>query len=47
MSTFQERTEAQTRQIIGQMFGDELLVQEGRSRNATRPSCHRHRPQGW
>jgi hypothetical protein len=30
MSKFQERAEAQTKQIIGQMLGDELLVQEGK-----------------
>ena len=29
MSNFREKAEAQTRQIIGQMLGDELLVQEG------------------
>jgi hypothetical protein len=39
MSKFQERAEAQTKQIIGQMLGDELLVQEGkeRQREATEP----------
>jgi hypothetical protein len=39
MSKFQERAEAQTRQIIGQMLGDELLVQEGKAqqRDATEP----------
>lgn len=30
MSKFQRKAEAQTKQIIGQMLGDELLVQEGR-----------------
>lgn len=30
MSKFQQRAEAQTKQIIGQMLGDELLVQEGK-----------------
>ena len=39
MSKFQERAEAQTKQIIGQMLGDELLVQEGKAqqRDATEP----------
>ena len=39
MSKFQERAEAQTKQIIGQMLGDELLVQEGKEqqRDATEP----------
>ena len=37
MSKFHERAEAQTKQIIGQMLGDELLVQEGKEqqRDAT------------
>jgi hypothetical protein len=30
MSKFHERVEAQTKQVIGQMLGDELLVQEGK-----------------
>jgi hypothetical protein len=30
MSKFHEKAEAQTKQIIGQMLGDELLVQEGK-----------------
>jgi uncharacterized protein YjbJ (UPF0337 family) len=30
MSKFHERAEAQTKQMIGQMPGDELLVQEGK-----------------
>ena len=30
MSKFQQKAEAQTRQIIGQMLGDELLVEEGK-----------------
>lgn len=30
MGTFHERAEAQTRQIIGKMIGDELLVQDGK-----------------
>jgi hypothetical protein len=29
MSHFREKAEAQTKQIIGQMLGDELLVREG------------------
>jgi len=29
MSHFREKAEAQTKQIIGQMIGDELLVREG------------------
>jgi hypothetical protein len=39
MSKFHERAEAQTKQIIGQMLGDELLVQEGKEqqRDATEP----------
>ena len=39
MSKFQQKAEAQTKQIIGQMLGDELLVQEGREqqREATQP----------
>ena len=39
MSKFQERAEAQTKQIIPQMLGDELLVQEGKEqqRDATEP----------
>jgi len=39
MSKFHERAEAQTKQIIGQMLGDELLVQEGKKqqREATEP----------
>ena len=30
MSKFHDKAEAQAKQIIGQMFGDELLVREGR-----------------
>ncbi|MCA6117226.1 hypothetical protein J6524_20460 [Bradyrhizobium sp. WSM 1738] len=30
MSKFHEKAEAQTKQIIGQMLGDELLVREGK-----------------
>jgi hypothetical protein len=29
MSKFREKAEAQTKQVIGQMLGDELLVHEG------------------
>jgi len=29
MSKFREKAEAQTKQVIGQMLGDELLVREG------------------
>ena len=39
MSKFQQKAEAQTKQIIGQMLGDELLVEEGKEqqRQATEP----------
>jgi hypothetical protein len=39
MSKFHEKAEAQTKQLIGQMLGDELLVQEGKKqqREATEP----------
>ena len=39
MSKFHEKAEARTKQIIGQMLGDELLVQEGKEqeRVATGP----------
>jgi hypothetical protein len=39
MSKFQARAEAQTKQIIGQMLGDQLLVEEGKEelREATEP----------
>src|ERR687895_438890 len=39
MSKFHEKVEAQTKQIIGQMLGDELLVREGKEqhRQATEP----------
>jgi hypothetical protein len=30
MSKFQQKAEAQTKQLIGQMLGDELLVEEGK-----------------
>jgi hypothetical protein len=41
MSKFHERAEAQTKQIIGQMLGDQLLVQEGKDqqRKATDPEA--------
>ncbi|WP_108518316.1 hypothetical protein [Bradyrhizobium algeriense] len=39
MSKFQQKAEAQTKQIIGQMLGDELLVKEGKEqqREAAEP----------
>ena len=39
MSKFHQKAEAQTKQIIGQMLGAELLVQEGKAqqREATEP----------
>jgi len=39
MSKFQQKAEAQTKQIIGQMLGDQLLVEEAREqqRRATEP----------
>jgi len=39
MSKFQQKAEAQTKQIIGQMLGDQLLVEEAREqqRQATEP----------
>jgi len=39
MRKFQQKAEAQTKQIIGQMLGDELLVEEGKEqqREATEP----------
>jgi len=41
MSKFQQKAEAQTKQIIGQMLGDELLVEEGKAqqREATEPGA--------
>jgi imidazoleglycerol phosphate synthase glutamine amidotransferase subunit HisH len=44
MSKFQQKIEAQTRQIIGQMLGDQLLVEEGKEqeRQATEPGRDRH-----
>jgi hypothetical protein len=38
MSKFQQKAEAQTKQIIGQMLGDELLVEEGKQQ-ATEPGA--------
>ena len=40
MSKFQVKAEAQTKQIIGQMLGDDLLVEEGKEqlREAFEPS---------
>jgi hypothetical protein len=39
MSKFQQKAEAQTKQIIGQMLGDELLVEEAKEqqRQAAEP----------
>jgi len=44
MSKFQQKAEAQTKQIIGQMLGDELLVEEGKEqqREATEPGLGQH-----
>jgi hypothetical protein len=44
MSKFQQKVEAQTRQIIGQMLGDQLLVEEGKEqeRQATEPGRDHH-----
>ncbi|MEH2528532.1 MULTISPECIES: hypothetical protein [unclassified Bradyrhizobium] len=33
MSKFHQKAEAQTKQIIGQMLGDELLVEEGKKQH--------------
>lgn len=39
MSKFHDKAEAQTKQLIGRMIGDELLVREGREQleHATAP----------
>jgi uncharacterized protein YjbJ (UPF0337 family) len=39
MSKFQQKAEAQTKQIIGQMLGDEVLMAEGKAQQcqATEP----------
>jgi hypothetical protein len=44
MSKFQQKAEAQTKQIIGQMLGDQLLVEEGKEqqRQATEPARGHH-----
>jgi hypothetical protein len=46
MSKFQQKAEAQTKQIIGQMLGDEQLVEEAKEqqREATEPgsTARRH-----
>ena len=44
MSKFQQKAEAQTKQIIGQMLGDQLLVEEGKEqeRQATEPGRDHH-----
>ncbi|HMM93098.1 hypothetical protein [Bradyrhizobium sp.] len=43
MTKFHDRVEAQTKQIIGYMLGDELLVQEGKEQQqeATEPAPRR------
>ena len=48
MSKFEQKAQAQTRQIIGQMLGDELLVEEGKQqeRQATEPERGRHDQSG-
>jgi hypothetical protein len=48
MSKFQQKAEAQTKQIIGQMLGDELLVEEAREqqRRATEPESTADRRDG-
>jgi imidazoleglycerol phosphate synthase glutamine amidotransferase subunit HisH len=42
MSKFQQKVEAQTKQIIGEMLGDQLLVEEGKEqqRQATDQGHH-------
>ncbi|MBR1279203.1 hypothetical protein [Bradyrhizobium sp. AUGA SZCCT0283] len=44
MSKFQQKAEGQTKQIIGQMLGDELLVEEAKKqqRQATEPESTGH-----
>ena len=44
MSKFQQKAEAQTKQIIGQMLGDQLLVEEAKEqqRQATEPGGDHH-----
>jgi hypothetical protein len=48
MSKFQQKAEAQTKQIIGQMLGDDLLVEEGKEqqRQATDPESSGERHDG-
>ena len=48
MSKFHEKAEARTKQVIGQMLGDELLVQEGKvqEREATEPQSRDGNDQG-
>jgi hypothetical protein len=41
MSKFQQKAEAQTKQTIGQMLGDELLVQEGKEPQREAPDPER------
>ena len=45
MSKFQVKAEAQTKQIIGQMLGDDLLVEEGKEqlREAFEPESSANR----
>ena len=40
MSTFREKAQGRTKQMVGQMIGDELLVEEGKDqeRKAEQPS---------
>lgn len=44
MSKFHQNAEAQTKQIIGQMLGDQMLVEEGKEqqRQATEPERGHH-----
>ena len=45
MSNFREKAEAQTKQIIGQMIGDELLVREGQEQSCNAESTDdQHEP---
>jgi uncharacterized protein YjbJ (UPF0337 family) len=41
MSKFKEKTQGMTKQILGQMIGDEVLVREGKeqARSAKRPEA--------
>ena len=46
MSKFQQKAEAQTKEIIGQMLGDQLLVEEAKEqqRRATEPKSDGDHP---